>query len=167
MQCMYCGAQIADGQQFCPNCNAALPVEAPGVASGSTVQQAGQPYAGQQMPPQQPGYQQQGYQQGYQQPYNQAQPAYAQQAPQVNDSGSIGWAILSFFIPIVGLILFLVWRTTKPKTAKVAGIGALIGFCLNLAYMVSAAACTPLSVRESLRRNGASPNSIGEALFNL
>ena len=29
-------------------------------------------------------------------------------------------------IPIVGLVLFLVWKDTKPRTAKAAGIGALV-----------------------------------------
>ena len=49
-----------------------------------------------------------------------------------NDSGSIGWGILGFFIPIVGLILFLVWKDSKPQSAKVAGIGALVGFIIGL-----------------------------------
>ena len=44
------------------------------------------------------------------------------------DSGSIGWGVLGFFIPIVGLVLFLVWKDTKPKCAKNAGIGAIVGF---------------------------------------
>ena len=41
---------------------------------------------------------------------------------------SMGWGILGALIPIVGLILFLVWNNTKPKSAKYAGIGGLIGF---------------------------------------
>lgn len=45
-----------------------------------------------------------------------------------NDSANILWAVLSFFIPIVGLVLYLVWRTEKPETARVCGIGTLIGF---------------------------------------
>lgn len=44
----------------------------------------------------------------------------------INDNGGLGWGILGFFIPIVGLILFLVWKDTKPKTSKAAGIGALV-----------------------------------------
>lgn len=48
------------------------------------------------------------------------------------DSGSIGWAVLGFFIPLVGLILYITWKNTKPKCAKMAGTGALIGFCLNI-----------------------------------
>ena len=41
---------------------------------------------------------------------------------------SFGFAILGFFIPIVGLILFLIYEGKKPKRAKSAGNGALIGF---------------------------------------
>ena len=37
-----------------------------------------------------------------------------------DDSGSVGWAILGFFIPLVGLILFLVWKDSKPRCAKKA-----------------------------------------------
>lgn len=55
----------------------------------------------------------------------------------VQDSGSIGWAILGFFIPIVGLILFLVWKNTKPQCAKMTGIGAIVGFCLGLIMNMS------------------------------
>ena len=36
------------------------------------------------------------------------------------------WGLLGYFIPIVGLILFIVWRESKPKAAKAVGIGALI-----------------------------------------
>ena len=42
------------------------------------------------------------------------------------DSGNIGWGVLGCCIPLAGLILFLVWKDQKPKTAKMAGIGALI-----------------------------------------
>ncbi len=42
------------------------------------------------------------------------------------DNGGFGWGLLGFCVPIVGLILFLVWKDTKPKTAKAAGKGALI-----------------------------------------
>lgn len=57
------------------------------------------------------------------------------------DEGSTGgWAVLGFFFPIVGLILYLVWRDTKPLSAKAAGRGALIGFVVGvLLYVFSAA----------------------------
>ncbi len=43
-------------------------------------------------------------------------------------SGITGWSILGFFIPIVGLIMYLIWNTSEPVKAKAAGKGALIGF---------------------------------------
>ena len=39
----------------------------------------------------------------------------------------IGWAILGFFFPIVGLILFIVWRETEKEKSKVTLMGTLIG----------------------------------------
>lgn len=54
---------------------------------------------------------------------------YGQQSyvnPQPADTGSFGWAVLGFFFPLVGLILYLVWRTDKPVSAKQAGMGALV-----------------------------------------
>lgn len=44
------------------------------------------------------------------------------------DNSSFGFAVLGFFIPIAGLILFLIYEGKKPKRAKSAGKGALIGF---------------------------------------
>lgn len=38
----------------------------------------------------------------------------------VQDKGGFLWGLLGCCIPIVGLILFLVWKDTKPKTAKAA-----------------------------------------------
>lgn len=35
------------------------------------------------------------------------------------------WGILGFFMPIIGLILFCVWKNPKPKEAAASGIGAL------------------------------------------
>ena len=53
-----------------------------------------------------------------------------------NDSGSIGWGILGCCIPIVGLILFLVWKDEKPKTAKMAGTGALVSVIIGVIYYI-------------------------------
>lgn len=53
-----------------------------------------------------------------------------------NDSDSIGWAILGFLVPLVGLILFLVWSSTRPKSAKMAGIGALIGVIFSIVFSI-------------------------------
>lgn len=53
-----------------------------------------------------------------------------------NDTGSTGWGILGCCIPIVGLVLFLVWKDTKPRNAKAAGIGALVSVILSVLYYV-------------------------------
>ena len=45
--------------------------------------------------------------------------------PPAADNGGFLWGLLGCCIPIAGLILFLVWKDTKPRTAKAAGIGAL------------------------------------------
>lgn len=57
----------------------------------------------------------------------------------VNDKGGFLWGLLGFCIPIVGLILFLVWKDSKPKTAKAAGVGALISVIIGvLCYIFTA-----------------------------
>ena len=115
--CPYCGTEVQEGQKHCTNCGASLENVEPVVNEPAQVQPSFEAPA-QQAAPAQP----------YQQPQP-AQPA-AQAAPV--DSGSIGWAILGFIIPLAGVILFLVWRTTKPQTAKMAAIGAAAGFLLTL-----------------------------------
>lgn len=45
----------------------------------------------------------------------------------ISDTGSAGWKILGFVFPLIGLILYLVWKTTNPLNAKAVGKGALIG----------------------------------------
>ena len=51
-----------------------------------------------------------------------------------NDAPNIGFAVLGFFIPLVGLILYLINKDTAPLKAKSAGKGALIGFCVSLVF---------------------------------
>ena len=117
--CHNCGQQIDDAAQFCPFC---------GAAQGAAAQTApAQPAPAQPAPAQSVAPQQ-----------YVPQPAPGQYVPQQapvvqnpDDSGSFGWAILGFCLPIVGLILFLVWKDSKPKTAHVAGKGALVGAVLG------------------------------------
>ena len=57
--------------------------------------------------------------------------------PPVNlDRGGFAWGFLGFFIPIVGFILWLVWRDEKPKTAKSLGIAALVGVIIGFIFIV-------------------------------
>jgi len=56
-----------------------------------------------------------------------------------NDNGGFLWGLLGCCIPLVGLILFLVWKDNKPKTAKAAGIGAIVGVVVVvLEYIIMA-----------------------------
>lgn len=81
-------------------------------------QQYGQPNAGQ-------------YQQGYgQPPYGYA--PYARPA----DAPSTGFWFLGFFIPLVGLILYLVWKDQTPLKAKSCGKGALIGAIVWVVFSI-------------------------------
>lgn len=52
-------------------------------------------------------------------------------AQPVEESG-VGWGILGFFVPLVGLILFLIWKDEHPARSKGAGIGALVSVCLGV-----------------------------------
>ena len=52
------------------------------------------------------------------------------------DRGGFLWGLLGCCIPVVGLVLFLVWRDEKPKTAKAAGIGALVSVILTILISV-------------------------------
>lgn len=54
----------------------------------------------------------------------------------VQDAPSTGFAILCFCFPIVGLILYCVWRETLPQRAKSAGMGGLIGFSIGVVLTV-------------------------------
>lgn len=56
-----------------------------------------------------------------------------------NDKGGFLWGLLGFCIPIVGLILFLVWKDSKPKTSKAAGIGALVSVIIAVVFYILAA----------------------------
>ena len=105
--CTKCGKEIDEGAAFCPSCGS----------------------------PQNGGYNEQPYHPSQNDPYT--APRYQSQAPPVDyDSGSFGWFILGFFIPLVGLILFLVWIGNKPKSAKMAGLGALINVILTVIFYV-------------------------------
>jgi hypothetical protein len=53
-----------------------------------------------------------------------------------DDAPSTGLAVLGFFIPIAGLILYLVNKDKSPKKAKSAGKGALAGVITSVVFSV-------------------------------
>lgn len=109
--CTNCGAQVNNGASFCPNC-------------GAPMDNA-------------PQWDHQDQNQGYQnQNYYPPQNNYA---PPVVDNGGFGWGLLGFCFPIVGLILYLVWKDNKPRTGKAAGKGALVSVIVSVAFYLIAA----------------------------
>ena len=62
--------------------------------------------------------------------------AFQNTTPQVTDNGGFLWGLLGCCIPIVGLVLFLVWKDTKPKTSKATGIGALVGVIIGILWYI-------------------------------
>ena len=57
-------------------------------------------------------------------------------SPEKDDGSGLGWGILGFFFPIVGLILYLVWKSDYPLRAKSAGKGALAGVIAEAACLI-------------------------------
>ena len=53
-----------------------------------------------------------------------------------NDAPSTGMAVLGFFIPLAGLIVWLINKDTKPLMAKSAGKGALAGFIVSMVFSI-------------------------------
>ncbi len=53
-----------------------------------------------------------------------------------SDNGSVWWAVLGFFIPLAGLIIWATGRDSTPNNAKKAGIGALIGAVTNFVLSI-------------------------------
>ena len=59
-----------------------------------------------------------------------------QEKAKEEDSKSFGFGVLGFFFPIVGLILWLLWKDETPLRARSAGLGALISAIVTVAFYV-------------------------------
>lgn len=103
------GSGLAAAQMFCPRCGARFP------AAKKFCDQCGAELNALQQPDA-----------GMSAPVN----GNAQDAP------SGGFAALGFFIPLVGLILFLVWHDSYPLRARSAGKGALAGVITGVVLVV-------------------------------
>ena len=57
------------------------------------------------------------------------------------DTGSAGWGLLGFCVPIVGIVLYFVWKNEKPNTARVCLNGALISIGISI-FIQFVAACS-------------------------
>ena len=75
------------------------------------------------------------------------------------DKRSFGWAVLGFFLPLVGLILFFVWKKEKPGNAKKAGLGALIGGILCVVVLLIDAFTIGRVAKKYIAENGETTSS--------
>ena len=57
-------------------------------------------------------------------------------APREEDKPNMGFAVLGFFLPLVGLILYLVWKSETPLKAKSCIHGAIAGFITGIVLSV-------------------------------
>ena len=62
----------------------------------------------------------------------QGTPVFSNLSSQAEES-TAGWLLLGLFFPLVGFILWLVWKDDKPARFKAAGKGALIGVIVSVA----------------------------------
>jgi hypothetical protein len=53
-----------------------------------------------------------------------------------DDSGTTGWLVLGFFVPLAGLIIYFLWKDERPLSAKAAGKGALINVIISGAIAI-------------------------------
>ncbi len=51
-----------------------------------------------------------------------------------DEGNTFGWAVVGFFIPLLGLILFLLWQKERPLSAKSAGTGALVSVVISVIF---------------------------------
>lgn len=56
--------------------------------------------------------------------------------PPAEQKANAGLAVLSWFIPLAGLVIYLTEKDTKPKTAKACGKCALASFIINVVLVV-------------------------------
>lgn len=72
----------------------------------------------------------------YQQPAYE-EPVYEEEYRNPDDTCNFGWWILAFFFPLVGFILFFVWKSSKPNRArKCCLIPAIISVAINVTITV-------------------------------
>jgi hypothetical protein len=118
MNCPNCKAICWDDDNFCSNCNANLKQAAP-----KATPQPTKPQPAVSTP-------------RYQAPQRPQAPRHAAQNDQLNPL--IG--VVAFCVPLVGLILYFVWKDEKPKSANIVGLVALASFGITMFLYVLAAA---------------------------
>lgn len=134
--CPHCGAQQEDAARFCSDCGSAFPAA-------------------------QPAYNQQAYNQPtYNQPTYGQQPYARPSAPAEKPAGRTLYAVIGFFFPLVGFILWLLLKGDREGDARKAGKGALIsvilGAILSIALIILTVVFTAKGIIDG-----------GEAIFEV
>ena len=109
MKCNYCGYSVSEETVYCPNCG-----EKVDTTKKNEIKEVNEKT------------------ESAKEEVKQVQNNYGTS----DSSYSFLWGILGYFIPVVGLILFVIWRETKPKDSKAAGIGALVSVITNIIFMI-------------------------------
>ena len=121
-KCNNCGYEIEDGTIYCPYCGAKYDEksENQGNASGYNGA-AGGTYD--------PNY-------GYRPDYTGFDPRYGYTNGATRYEGESFWlAVLCFFIPLLGLILWYTWKISQPGKANSAAKGALASVCFGTPFI--------------------------------
>ena len=115
MVCNKCNAPVNEGEKFCPGCGNDLSVNPPvqGDINTQPVEQA-----------------------VVNNDTSSVNVGNAVNVVPTQDKVNIWLVILSWFIPLAGLIIFFVQKKTSPKTAKASGICALISALLSLVVVI-------------------------------
>jgi hypothetical protein len=102
--CSKCGKIINDGEIFCSKCGTPIAALEQTYVSSPVPQYTSPPWSSIVVTPDQ---------------------------MKTNDKSSFGYAFLSFLFPVVGLVLFLVWKENYPLRSKSCGKGALISVVIG------------------------------------
>lgn len=114
MYCKNCGKELSDSAVYCTRCgvNQHLSLSEQDTTS-KTVDISEPP------PPAPPA------------PAQTKNPIAATPGSKEKDGPSFLFGLLSFFQPIIGLVLFLVWKDTLPLRARSCGIAALVSVIIS------------------------------------
>ena len=127
-KCNICGSEVSPHEAFCPVCGQALMPEKSNVRKEETsnVNLESKPENTEET-------------EETNQPVVIINPLSRQQnqidsnsKPLKKDAISIGYGIISFIFPLIGLIMFCSWRDIYPKRSKSCLVGFVIGVCISV-----------------------------------